>query len=603
MALNGARGTVTQQDGCKAGRAAVVLDEGRTTKSFALQNLYLLPEARMLLRDCVLLVPRGSFHQLRATECDHTVLSWRGRCSLDARGRANVRGSSGPPSRVEREGCLHVLRVVASAPLPSGMRVEELELRVCGMDQGWGNSGHAGVAVRLARGNDEDMSTVVKVTYDRTKSRSVDHIARATWSRGPAAPQPGDCLEVLLLCPEWNGWSAYADSIEVVVRGIQEEETPLPGVLPDGWHAQACAAFERLWQGLSEDTNLDVDMSHLSLRGQERQRVWTPAVELAANASDTGPVLPRLIALCQTRGVKAEGAVRFLEKLDTHTGTGGAPQDPEVRRTRYRALRATVHATLRAMEGEGNAGGFLLTVCQHYADAADECIYRWERDIANMHDLVTGEFTGDDSLPAEDAVLRVLCTARRRMAEAALHRAKGAAHNSDMHFESYFYASIHFGLPEQAEALRDPNRLNYRDLNMLSPEDIQAELLGAYTPAAIRAIIRQSILESSAPGTQALREKIVDWLRAQCPMGFRPDAADARQEAWVFEQCHEGEVMRLRDAALNFLLLRMRVLSGERLARLYGGDADVPPQRNRRTAPPRGSAAPRDERGGGCMVQ
>ena len=98
----------------------------------------------------------------------------------------------------------------------------------------------------------------------------------------------------------------------------------------------------------------------------------------------------------------------------------------------------------------------LEAVLRQYAECVDDCIYRWEREIHNMHDMVTGEATCDDALDAEDAILRVLYNERRQMAEGVLHSTKGALQSAaDMHFESHFYASIHFGLAEQLTARQD----------------------------------------------------------------------------------------------------------------------------------------------------
>merc|ERR1712139_525156 len=112
----------------------------------------------------------------------------------------------------------------------------------------------------------------------------------------------------------------------------------------------------------------------------------------------------------------------------------------------------------------------------------------------------------------------------------------------------------------------DPNRLNYASLNMLRPADVQNGLSNAYTPSLIRRIVRTRVLESKAKGSQVMRGKLVDWLRAHIPAGFCPkDAPETRQQAWLYEQCH-NEDFHLRDVALNFVLCGMHILRADRIA-------------------------------------
>lgn len=211
------------------------------------------------------------------------------------------------------------------------------------------------------------------------------------------------------------------------------------------------------------------------------------------------------------------------------------------------------------------------TVFKQYAEAEKECIFRWEREIANMHDLVTGAAIGSDALAAEDEVLRELVAARRQIAEAALHRVKGRIGNSDMHFESYFYASVHFGLPEQVEAMKDPHRLNYAEMVTVRPHEIQQEVHATYTPASIREILRKRVFESTAERTQAIREKLVDWLRAHMPVGYSSEEEGMTdQESWLFKRCY-NENMKIQDEALNFLLIGMHVLRADGFVCLQGG--------------------------------
>ena len=139
----------------------------------------------------------------------------------------------------------------------------------------------------------------------------------------------------------------------------------------------------------------------------------------------------------------------FLKKMTSKSATT----------TKTITKTATTETT---QQDDVEIGKNLEIVCQHYADAAKECIYRWEREITNMYalansgclfdfwwlfvlavgiclifhqllfaseryNLVSGDAIGSDALAAEDAVLRTLCDARRQLAEAALHRAKGLA--------------------------------------------------------------------------------------------------------------------------------------------------------------------------------
>jgi len=575
--LNGRQGVVAHEQACQPGRVSVLLDGH--VKAIKEDHLVLAPasgsqELRVLLQHCDLVQPRGNF--TRRTRSEHVLelLSWSGRCELTAQGRGTVDGR--PARDIGREGVHHMLHVQRSEPLPVGMMISSVEMEVRGMDQGWGNSGDSGVVLYVVRPGSEraaaawdEQAPMLKVTYNRNVHSGYNHRAKADDLFGPFAPQPGDRLEATLQCPNFPGWNAWVERVTIRVHCVSEREEALPGSTPEHWQQDAGGAFQKLWQDLRDDSELAIDRSHMSIRGQMHHGVWkaTPAMP---SPSDMRPVAPRVRALCKVAPL--HGAERLLEKLDQNQSVAGAPQDVEQRRARYGAMQALIHRTCDALEGKPE---LLETVCKHFGEAANDCVYRWDREIANMHDLVTGESTGADSRSAEDDVLRVLCTARRQMAESALHRAKGAASNSDMHFESYFYASIHFGLPEQVEATRDPNRLNYGSLGMLRPADVQRELLEAYSPAKIMEFVRSGILESKVSGAQAMREKLLDWFRANVPDGFRPGVSSAeRQEAWLYEKCHD-DGFRLRDEALRFLLCRMHVLNADRIACLAGDPDEV----------------------------
>ena len=50
----------------------------------------------------------------------------------------------------------------------------------------------------------------------------------------------------------------------------------------------------------------------------------------------------------------------------------------------------------------------------------------------------------------------------------------------DMHFESYFYASVRFGVPEERAAVRDPNRAHYQELQPVDTGALSAALRRCY---------------------------------------------------------------------------------------------------------------------------
>ena len=213
-----------------------------------------------------------------------------------------------------------------------------------------------------------------------------------------------------------------------------------------------------------------------------------------------------------------------------------------------------------------------------------------------MRDLATGQARSADGEAAEDAILRLLLERRRRLAESELHAANRRAaaslarpprvasphadppcelpradsalaprtsHSDDMHFESHFYSSVAFGLPEQTVALRDPNRLAYSEHGLTAAfraADVEARLHARYGPAEVRAEVRARLSEPTA-AAQLRREELVNWLAAHVPEGFMPslDTA-ARRDEWLHGYCHDVETYALTDAALSFALCGMHVL-------------------------------------------
>ncbi|CAL1134883.1 unnamed protein product [Cladocopium goreaui] len=337
---------------------------------------------------------------------------------------------------------------------------------------------------------------------------------------------------VLLRCPNYPAWSAYCKRLQLAVDCQEQVEEKLPWSLTDQW------------RGEQEREYLSLDMSHLSLAGQRLQHVWKPlGSDANCGASLRPELLPRLKSLlASTKLVPAprvkDAAEKLLAKLQRNETAVGAPAQAQERSARYAELASVVHRTFDALEGE-NKGELLAAVLQQYADCVEDCIYRWEREIHNMHDLVTGETSGEGALDAEDEVLRVLYRKRRQMAESVLHHSKGANETADMHFESHFYASLHFGLAEQLTARRDPHRLTYLQLeSRVRPDALQAKLFKDYVPARLRQTIREEVFESQSSGTQALREKITNWFSANIPVGFRAnDTVEQRREAFLYQFC------------------------------------------------------------------
>jgi len=327
-----------------------------------------------------------------------------------------------------------------------------------------------------------------------------------------------------------------------------------------------------------------LDMSHLSLAGQRLQHVWKPlGSDANCGASLRPELLPRLKSLlASTKLVPAprvkDAAEKLLAKLQRNETAVGAPAQAQERSARYAELASVVHRTFDALEGE-NKGELLAAVLQQYADCVEDCIYRWEREIHNMHDLVTGETSGEGALDAEDEVLRVLYRKRRQMAESVLHHSKGANETADMHFESHFYASLHFGLAEQLTARRDPHRLTYLQLeSRVRPDALQAKLFKDYVPARLRQTIREEVFESQSSGTQALREKITNWFSANIPVGFRAnDTVEQRREAFLYQFCYDEEY-RITDEALNYMLCCMHILTARSLILQASGQSLSEPE-------------------------
>ncbi|CAK9077848.1 unnamed protein product [Durusdinium trenchii] len=535
---------------------------------------------RVLLRDCRLRLPRGAFRQKKTLRRENLeLLKSEDHGRLDATGKGWRNQTRVQP--VDRVGCHFILPMALSRPVPPNVTVQRVTLDAVGMDQGWGNTGDSGLLVQLRRaGGDEEEEPLLGIVYDRRRSTRQEHRATSEELRGPFAPTAGDQFRVLLRCPNYPGWNAFCSRLSLRVDCLQEVEEELPWSLSDHWLQEREKAFFRLWAALAEDEYVTLDHSHLSLAGQQQQHVWSAKItdsrsaelltsrfELLSRHSDARD--PALTADALRR------ATQLLTKLQRNEGAVGAPAQAAERSARYAELTGYVHRTFDGLEQHPK---LFPAVVRQYADCVDDCIYRWEREIHNMHDLVTGEVTGSDALDAEDEVLRVLYRQRRQMAEEILHHTKGVTETADMHFESHFYASIHFGLAEQLTARRDPHRLTYLSLDSrVRPDVLQARLFQDYVPSRLRRALREEIFESKMRGAQALREKLTDWLSGHIPEGFREDESpDARREAWLYGYCHDAN-FRVTNEALNYMMCCMHILSAHPLILQAAGQHLAPP--------------------------
>jgi len=516
-------------------RAIVELDT-KVKKSFKFENLRTVTD-RVLLRDCKIVSPTGWFVIDVRQEGEAECLSWRGSGSLTCDGRGRLRNGNHDVAVLDigRCGHSHIMRV-ADGYFPTASTVYELTVSISGMDQGWGNTGEAGVVIYCTDDNStsnpwDRAEPLCKVLFNRNVSSSRNHVF--TLSVPHSVPQ---YIIAALACPPYGGWSATVESVTMTAKYFTVSKEAIPRD-PISLHQ------EIQWKDVVsflKDNELQVDTSHMSLEGQEMQHVWNRH----ESTEDRGPISPRY-----------PHPNKLFLKLDNNTPAGGAPQDEAERRDRYNGLRNIIHEIFDIMEKSFH----LEIVCQQFEECASECLYRWEREIFNMFDLVSGDITGVDSMTAEDLVLRKLCEARRRMSETCLHRLKGTIENSDMHFETYFYGSISFGLPEEIDARKDVNRLNYAVLNFFDPKVVREELYAQYSPQFIRNEIRRGIFDSNEKGTQQIREKIMDFLRQAIPASFKPNESD-RLENWIYQECFD-EQYRITDDGLNYLLCVMHILS------------------------------------------
>ena len=378
-----------------------------------------------------------------------------------------------------------------------------------------------------------------------------------------------------------------------------------------------------------------VDPSHIALEGLRRQGVWQQPAETPAAAENAGSragsangaptaasaaILPeRLQAAMAALDLPAsvvEGAMKLMKRLAHDAAQDGSAASRQAA-ARARRCAAVAHATLNALEptrpGGGAQGavgssevaanggsdaseGLLPIVCMHWAEAQEHCAYRWEREMEMMLDLTAGRTRCSGAAAhIEDLLLRLLLDERRQWAEQALHAAKGSTRTDDMHFESYFYSEVSFGLPEQVHARRDPNRLTYAQHGLadFDASQVTTSLRDRYTPAAVCEIVRRKVLDSTEPAAAELREKLVDWLGAHIPAGMLPGSPMAeRRSTWLHTYCHD-EQYRMTEPALLFALCGMNILH-----------LDWPSAARAIAGPAVGPAATRtDGRGGGGGIR
>eukprot|EP00121_Abeoforma_whisleri_P007820 Awhi_evm2s7151 len=222
----------------------------------------------------------------------------------------------------------------------------------------------------------------------------------------------------------------------------------------------------------------------------------------------------------------------------------------------------------------------LAFINDRFNETAGFCKTRWDRDIVNMFSMVTGANIGLDALFPEDVILQTLYTERKQLAESILHEMKSKFDNNDVHFESYFYDSIRFGLPEEREAHKDGSRLNYTGLDR---SELKSKLNANYTLTKILEIVKSRIFNSTVNGSQLKREKLINWLRANRPEGYgcwfyssssRSSSASSSSdnnalltESWIYDECFDEDYI-IRDSALIFMLCKMRILKIKKSALL-----------------------------------
>ncbi|OLP89057.1 hypothetical protein AK812_SmicGene29518 [Symbiodinium microadriaticum] len=189
----------------------------------------------------------------------------------------------------------------------------------------WGNTGDSGLLVYLQRSGtpgdlEDDVTPIVSVVYDRRRSSSLMHRSTSPSLEGPYAPQPGDVFQVVLRCPNYPGWRSHCSQVCLVADCEKQTQEELPGELSKDWQELSENAFYRLWAALGDSESfLTLDSSHLSLAGQEKQKVFKAAKEITSE-DQRGPelLMERVHRIARPSALPRkvlEGAQRLLQKL------------------------------------------------------------------------------------------------------------------------------------------------------------------------------------------------------------------------------------------------------------------------------------------------
>jgi hypothetical protein len=341
----------------------------------------------------------------------------------------------------------------------------------------------------------------------------------------------------------------------------------------ENWGTAAKSTFDRMWSALSteDDDHLSVDRSHLSLDGQRAQHVFEdysaafsppPDVHAAmvALAKELPALLQQLVAAVKAKAEIACEMSAELEHQVTQLFDKVAKTTDSKQRSRCCVLSDVLCRTMRAMIDDEAKLMMAPPVMQQWAEANKHCLSRWESEVFSMHDWVCGQRACMQSRHAEDVVLKILHDHRAQLAEGMLHLLKATVAVADeVHFENFFYSALRLGVQAQTRGEADPSRMNYMQLQTFDIEAARVAFARMYTPSRIRTVLRAAIFEAS--GGAETREKVYDWLRGNIPAGFCDDSdTEERQAKWLHDMCHDADY-RVTDAALSFMLCRMRVLA------------------------------------------
>eukprot|EP00927_Polykrikos_kofoidii_P070860 TRINITY_DN67238_c0_g1_i1.p1 TRINITY_DN67238_c0_g1~~TRINITY_DN67238_c0_g1_i1.p1 ORF type:complete len:630 (-),score=95.24 TRINITY_DN67238_c0_g1_i1:32-1921(-) len=546
---------------------------------------------RCLQRDCRILTPaRVVIPREVQSRRISNALQWRGHVKVKY---------TGPLEKLVCSTSITLSKEASSIEIVRGV------LQVDGQDQGWGNTGSAGLHLRFKYMHPDstfDEFTVAKITYDHNRNRAGVHRLDFAVRLGLKSTSP-IVVEAIVQTPSWGGWSASATKVQLDVEVV---ETCMVVDSAEAWSAARITESEAiglLWrrcgtsvlQGREGDEvkdsslglehgrlhlgwpgYLDVDMSHLSNSGLERQGIVGKAevASLSDQKVQRGEVIARLVADLGCRSELSADQQRRITKmarvLEQAERVSNGPGEADDRRAACDELLAMISATL--VELSRTRADMVEFVAATFAEAVQHCWTAWEESVHMAYHVVCPDASSPSNvmtLDVEDWLLGELHTLRRDLGYRALAKAKTAAGETDVHFKNFFFSTIHFGLPLlQRAAARDPSRLNYTALNLVNMDEIRAGIWRRYTPQALVAHVR-GLLAAGA----YWRGRVVDWLRVRCPRGLD-------LEQWLYEWCHD-EDYNLRDEALVFMLASMRVLQGSTLSEVRPASA---PSRTRAPA-------------------